>query len=185
MSVRRIALTAGLLAVTLSTSASPLMAATPVAVPDVGVRVAPAAVPGTALVSPWVWEPDASDSLRISVGSRTRRLVVRTWLVAGAWRGRLVEQQRTVAGGRWHAVRRTQLSADDLAGGSTDPGRTTYARAGFLAFDAATLGVEDHGGLAYSVVAADGRRLIVRFGARHERTHTWTTVTRIIPADAT
>jgi hypothetical protein len=179
MSLPRIALIASLVAASMSLVAAPSLAATP----DVGYHVAAVdAAPGRAMVevSPWVWEPLASDSLRIAVGSQTRRIVVRVWGLAGHRRGRLIEQVRTQVGTPWSTVARTRLSAADLAGGSNDPDRTRYQRDGFLEFDAATLGVEDNGGLAYSVVAPRGQRLILRFGARDEHDGSWTTVTRIV-----
>jgi hypothetical protein len=179
MSLPRIVLIASLVATSMSLVASPSMAATP----DVGYRIASVnAAPGRAEVevSPWVWEPQSSDSLRIAVGSRTRRIVVRVWGLAGHRRGRLIEQVRSQVGTPWTTVARSRLTAADLAGGSTDPDRTRYQRAGFLAFDAATLAVEDNGGLAYSVVAPRDRRLILRFGARDEHDGSWTTVTRIV-----
>ncbi len=136
MSLRRIALVAGLVAACLSLSGSPIIAAAPAPlVPDIGVSVTPiGANHATVRVSPWVWEPDAADSLRIAVGTRARRIVVRVWLGAGQQHGRFLEQRRV--DGHWRTVSRAELSAADLAGGSTDPARTRYARAGFLAFDA-------------------------------------------------
>jgi hypothetical protein len=178
MSVRRIALVASLVAVSLSLAASPLLAAAPpVVTPDVGVRMTHTS-PDSVEVSPWVWEPESSDSLRIAVGTRARRIVIRVWLGSGEQHGRFIEQRRVA--GHWRTVDRSQLSAADLAGGSTDPARTRYSRSGFLAFDAGTLGVEAHGGLGYSVVTAPGRPLSVRFGARDQRTGRWTTVGRIV-----
>ncbi len=178
MSVRRIACIAGLVVASMSLAAAPSLAATP----DVGYRVSStdAPSPAAAEVSPWVWEPEASDSLRIAVGTRTRRIVIRVWGRAGHRHGRLIEQARPAVRQPWTTVARIRLTATDLAGDSTDPGRTRYARDGFLAFDAATLGVEDHGGLAYSVVALAGQRLILRFGARDARTHRWTSATRTV-----
>lgn len=135
---------------------------------------------GAVDVSPWVWEPEASDSLRIAVGTRTRRIIVRVWMVARERHGRFVEQRRPATGKPWRTILSKELTAADLAGGSTDPKRTRYARAGFLAFDASTLGVEDHGGLAYTVVATEDQPLIVRFGAHDPRSGRWNTVTRLV-----
>ena len=180
MSLRRIALVAGLVAASLSLSASPLLAAAPAPLaPDIGVSVTPFGVDHASVrVSPWVWEPDAADSLRIAVGTHARRIVVRVWLGAGQQHGRFVEQRRV--GGHWQTVSRRELSAADLAGGSTDPARTRYARPGFLAFDASTLGVEVNGGLAYSVVAPAGQQLSIRFGAHDGRTGRWTDLVRAL-----
>ena len=75
---------------------------------------------------------------------------------------------------------RIELSAADLAGGSTDPDRTTFSRPGFPSFDARTLDIEDHGGLALTVVAPADRPLIIRFGARDARSGRWSTVTRVV-----
>jgi hypothetical protein len=179
MSVRRIALVVSLAAASLSLTASPMMAATP----DVGYRVtrSDVATPvGSVEVSPWVWEPESSDALRIAVGTRTRRIIIRTWRVAGIRHGRFVEQARGAVNRRWTTVSRTPLSEADLAGGSTLPDRLSYKRAGFLAFDAASMSIEDHGGLAYSIVTAAGRPLIIRFGAHDRQTAHWITVTRIV-----
>ncbi len=178
MSVRRIACIASLVVASMSVGVAPSLAATP----DVGYRVSIVAAgePAAVEVSPWVWEPEASDSLRIAVGTRTRRIIIRVWGLAGHRHGRLIEQQREAVRQPWTTLARVRLSAADLAGGSTDPARTRYARDGFLAFDAATLGVEDHGGLAYSVVASAGQRLILRFGARDARSHAWTSATRTV-----
>ena len=82
MSIRRIALVASLVAASLSMVASPMLALTP----DVGYRVTrsdPATPAGSLELHPWVWEPDASDALRIAVGTRTRRMVIRVWTVDG------------------------------------------------------------------------------------------------------
>ena len=180
MSVRRIALVASLVAAALSWSAAPLLAAVPgVATPDVGVRVTQAgATPGSIEVSPWVWEPASSDSLRIAVGTQARRIIVRVWLAAGERHGRFIEQQRVAS--HWRTISQRVLSPVDLAGGSSDPGRTRYERAGFLAFDATTLGVEVHGGLAYSVVAPAHQRLLIRFGAHDPRTGYWSDIIRTV-----
>ena len=187
MSLRRIVRVASLVAASLSLSASPLLAAAPAMraakpaslTPDVGVRVTPMGTSHDSIeVSPWVWEPDASDSLRIAVGTHDRRIVVRVWLGAAGQHGRFIEQRR--ANGHWQTISRTELSAADLAGGSTDPLRTRYARPGFLAFDASTLGVEGNGGLAYSVVAAAGQRLSIHFGAHDQRSGRWSDLTRTI-----
>jgi hypothetical protein len=180
MSVRQIALVASLVATSLSLSTSPLLAAAPdLVTPDIGVRVAPVGThPGAIEVAPWVWEPDSSDSLRIAVGTRARRIIVRVWFGPGAPRGRFIEQRRV--GRHWRSISRTDLSAADLAGGSTDPTRTRYERPGFLAFDASTLGVEVHGGLAYSVVASAGERLSIRFGAHDHRTGRWSDLSRTV-----
>ncbi|GEM_PF-5709333 len=179
MSVRRIALVASLAAASLSLTASPMLAATP----DVGYRVTAAEVTapaGSVAVSPWVWEPESSDSLRIAVGTRTRRVVIRTWSAAGVQQGIFVEQTRSAGNRRWTTVSRTRLSQADLAGGSTAADRLSYERAGFLAFDTATMSIQGHNGLAYSVVTTARQPLIVRFGARDRRTGDWTTVTRIV-----
>jgi hypothetical protein len=179
MSIRRIACIASLILASISLGSAPSLAAAP----DVGYRVSMAdpTDPVAVEVSPWVWEPEASDSLRIAVGTRTRRIVIRVWSRAGHRHGRLMEQERAAVRLPWTTVARVRLSVADLAGGSTDPDRTRYRRDGFLAFDAATLGVEDHGGLAYSVVASAGQRLILRFGARDARTHHWTGTRRPAP----
>ncbi len=179
MSVRRIACIASLIVASMSLVGAPSLAATP----DVGYRLTPMDAttgPASIEVSPWVWEPEASDSLRIAVGTRTRRIIVRVWGLAGHQHGRLIEQERAAAHQRWSTVSRTRLSDTDLSGGSAASDRTRYARDGFLAFDAASLGVERHGGLAYSVVAPAGLRLFLRFGARDAHTRTWTTVTRTV-----
>jgi hypothetical protein len=179
MSLRRIALVASLVAASLSMVASPMLALAP----EVGYRVTragPATPSGSIALHPWVWEPDASDALRIAVGPRTRRLVIRVWWVDGTWQGRLEERRRGAVGEPWRTVTRITLSAADLAGGSTDPRRTIYSRAGFLSFDAATLDIEDHGGLALTVVAPADRPLIVWFGARDEHTGRWSSVTRSV-----
>jgi len=135
---------------------------------------------GSVAVSPWVWEPESSDALRIAVGTRMRRIVIRTWSAAGVRHGMFVEQARSEANRRWTTVSRTRLSQTDLAGGSTAADRLSYERAGFLAFDTATMSIQDQGGLAYSVVTAARQPLTVRFGARDRRTGAWTTVTRIV-----
>ena len=75
--------------------------------------------------------------------------------------------------------RAIRLSAADLAGGSTDPARTICSRPGFLSFDARTLDIEDNGGLAFTC-RGRGPRLIIRFGARDERSGHWSTVTRFV-----
>jgi hypothetical protein len=179
MSVRRIALIASLVAASSTLSVSPLLAAPGAATPDVGVRVMPSsATPGAVEVSPWVWEPEASDSLRIAVGTAARRIIIRVRLGAGVPHGRFIEQRRV--GGHWRTVDRRRLTAADLAGGSTDPSRTIYERPGFLAFDASTLGVEVHGGLAYSVVAPANQRLVIHFGAHDERTGRWSDISRTV-----
>ncbi len=177
MPVRRIALIASMITASLSLVASPMLAVTP----DIGYRVSrsdPASPTSPVAVSPWVWEPDMSDALRIAVGSRTRRIVIRVWAVSGVRQGYFVEQARPKVGAPWRTTIRIRLSLADLAGGNTDPARTVYERRGFLSFDANTLSIEDNGGLAYTVVAPADRALIIRFGARDARTGAWTTLTR-------
>ncbi len=179
MSVRRIALVVSLAAASLSLTASPMLAATP----DVGYRVSrsdPATPAGSVALHPWVWEPDASDALRIAVGTRTRRMVIRVWTVDGKRHGRLIERRRTAVGQPWRIIKRVELSAADLAGGSSRPDRTTYSRPGFVSFDAQSLDIEDHGGLALTVVAPADLPLIIGFGARDERTGRWNIVTRSV-----
>ena len=178
MSVRRIALVVSLAAASLSLTASPMLAATP----DVGYRAArirPRRL-GRVELHPWVWEPDASDALRIAVGTRTRRMVIRVWTVDGKRHGRLIERRRTAVGQPWRIIMRVELSAADLAGGSSRPDRTTYSRPGFVSFDAQSLDIEDHGGLALTVVAPADLPLIIGFGARDERTGRWSIVTRSV-----
>lgn len=179
MSVRRIALVASLVAASLSMVASPILALTP----DVGYRVTrsdPATPAGSMELHPWVWEPDASDALRIAVGTRTRRMVIQVWTLDGKRYGRLVAKHRPTVGVPWRIVDRIELSAADLAGGSTDPERTIFSRPGFPSFDARTLDIEDHGGLALIVVAPADRQLLIGFGARDERSGRWSTVTRFV-----
>lgn len=178
MSVRRTALVASVLAASASLVASPMLAVTP----DVGYRVTRSGAPaGSIKLQPWVWEPDASDALSIAVGTRTRRMVVRTyWIDDGERGGHLLEQWRSEVGEDWRTTLRIELSEADLAGGSTDPDRTRYSRKGFLTFDARTLSIEDNGGLALTVVGREGRRFIIRFGARDERSGRWSIVTRFV-----
>lgn len=175
MSVRRTLRIAGLAAIAMSLVASPVLATTP----DVGVRVERVDARNVA-VSPWIWEPDASDSLRIAVGDSTRRIVVRIWMEGRQRRGQLIERRRSTTHQPWRTVLRQRLSAADLAGGSTAPDRTRHTLGGLLAFDAASLGVEWDRGLAYSVTVPTGSRLRVRFAARDERSHRWSGVTRTV-----
>ncbi len=175
MSVRRTFLIAGLAAAAMSLVASPMLAAKP----EVGVRVE-RATKGTVEVSPWVWEPDHSDALRIAVGDDTRRVVVRIWMQGRERRGQLIERHRAGRRGPWRVVLRQRLTADDLAGGSTAADRTRHELDGFLSFDAASLGVEWDRGLSYSVLAPVGSRLVVRFAARDERTGRWHRVIRVV-----
>jgi hypothetical protein len=175
MSVRRTLRLAGLAAFAMSLVATPMLAASP----DVGVRVEPADARQVS-VSPWIWEPDSSDSLRIAVGDSTRRIVVRIWMDGRQRRGQLIERRRSTTRQPWRTVLRQHLSAADLAGGSTAPDRTRHTLGSLLSFDAASLGVEWDRGLAYSVTVPTGSRLRIRFAARDERSHRWSGVTRTV-----